>query len=498
MASLIPGYEYDIFISYRQKDNKGDRWVSEFVEALKTELESTFKEEISVYFDINPHDGLLETQDVDASLQDKLKCLIFIPIISRTNCDPKSFAWEHEFQAFVERTSRDQYGLKVKLPNGNVSSRVLPVRIHDLDASDIKVCESVLGTVLRGVEFIYKEPGVNKPLTGKNGQIDQVFVRKSGDDDSIAFREKCEGFKTKCERTFNKVIPFNKARFRELLEENERKVPQTLNLKDLFTDYCTNYDAIKYNTMIRYRTTGNIFETYKKGLTVSDITPDFLRKYERSQLEAKLSPVTIASYLIDVRRILNYYTKVVKVIPQTYEYPFGEGKYQIKKPKLPKSVLSNEEIKAVAELNKFDSPEEEYARDIWLLCYRYNGSNYVDMLRLKWADVKRENIIFYRKKTETTQRINKKPVNVALNDGAQSLLDKLGDKDSIFVLGLLKEGYSEKTISNRSNKDRKNLNLHLKNIEKKLNLSAPLRLGTARDCYASCLKRAEVPTQFYL
>jgi hypothetical protein len=31
MASLIPGYEYDIFISYRQKDNKGDKWVSEFV-----------------------------------------------------------------------------------------------------------------------------------------------------------------------------------------------------------------------------------------------------------------------------------------------------------------------------------------------------------------------------------------------------------------------------------------------------------------------------------
>ena len=32
MASIIPGYEYDIFISYHQKDNKGDRWVSEFVD----------------------------------------------------------------------------------------------------------------------------------------------------------------------------------------------------------------------------------------------------------------------------------------------------------------------------------------------------------------------------------------------------------------------------------------------------------------------------------
>ena len=48
MASLIHGCEYDIFISYRQKDNKGDTWVSEFVNNLKWELESTFKEEISV------------------------------------------------------------------------------------------------------------------------------------------------------------------------------------------------------------------------------------------------------------------------------------------------------------------------------------------------------------------------------------------------------------------------------------------------------------------
>jgi TolB-like protein len=165
MASLIPGYEYDIFISYLQKDNKHDGWVSEFVDNLKGELESTFKEEIRVYFDINPHDGLLETHDVDESLKDKLKCLIFIPIISRTYCDPKSFAWEHEFKAFVELASQDQFGLKVKLSGGNVANRILPVRIHDLDREDIKLCESVLGSVLRGIEFIYKEPGVNKPLT---------------------------------------------------------------------------------------------------------------------------------------------------------------------------------------------------------------------------------------------------------------------------------------------------------------------------------------------
>jgi tetratricopeptide (TPR) repeat protein len=164
MTSIIEGYEYDIFISYRQKDNKYDGWVTEFVENLKRELEATFKEEISVYFDINPHDGLLETHDVADSLKGKLKCLVFIPIISRTYCDTKSFAWEHEFIAFIEQATHDQFGMKVKLPNGNVASRVLPIRIHELDSKDLMLCESALGTYLRGVEFIYKEPGVNKPL----------------------------------------------------------------------------------------------------------------------------------------------------------------------------------------------------------------------------------------------------------------------------------------------------------------------------------------------
>jgi hypothetical protein len=200
MPSLISGYEYDIFISYRQKDNKGDRWVSEFVEALKTELESTFKEEISVYFDINPHDGLLETHDVDASLKEKLKCLVFIPIISRTYCDPKSFAWEHEFKAFVEQAFQDQFGLKVKLPNGNVANRVLPVRIHDLDVADIKECESVLGGVLRGIEFIYKEPGVNRPLRQRDDDVThitkQIIYRDQINKVANAIKEVISGLKT--------------------------------------------------------------------------------------------------------------------------------------------------------------------------------------------------------------------------------------------------------------------------------------------------------------
>ena len=176
MPALLPTFEYDIFISYRHKDNKGDHWVTEFVHSLKAELEATFKEDISIYFDENPHDGLLETHDVDDSLKDKLKCLIFIPIISRTYCDPKSFAWNNEFLAFLKTAVADTFGLKLKLPNGNIASRVLPIRIHELDARDKQMIETELQGVLRAIDFTFHSAGVNRPLRPK----DDESVKASG------------------------------------------------------------------------------------------------------------------------------------------------------------------------------------------------------------------------------------------------------------------------------------------------------------------------------
>jgi TolB-like protein len=163
MPSIFPGYEYDIFISYRQNDNRSG-WTTEFVSALKEELAATLKDAVSIYFDNNPHDGLLETHLVGKSLEGKLKCLIFIPIISQTYCDPRSFAWNHEFCVFNQHAKSETLGRDITVSNGNVASRILPVKIHDLDEDDNSLIEKELGGPLRAVEFIYREPGVNRPL----------------------------------------------------------------------------------------------------------------------------------------------------------------------------------------------------------------------------------------------------------------------------------------------------------------------------------------------
>ncbi len=171
MASIVNGFEYDIFISYRHNDNL-DGWVTDFVQNLENELRGTLKDSLTIYFDKNPHDGLLETHNVDKSLEGKLKCLIFIPIISQTYCDTKSFAWQHEFVAFNKLAKEDPFGRDIKLSNGNVAGRILPIKIHDLDAEDKSLIEKEIGGALRSIEFIYKEAGVNRPLKPTDSKTD--------------------------------------------------------------------------------------------------------------------------------------------------------------------------------------------------------------------------------------------------------------------------------------------------------------------------------------
>lgn len=171
MPSILSDYQYDIFISYRHNDNAYDGWVTEFVEKLRRELVATVKDKLTIYFDENPEDGLLESHHVDHTISSKIKALIFIPIVSQTYCDTKSFAWNNEFLLFSKAAIEDRFGREITLPNGNVTSRILPIRIHEIDKEDVGLLENVLQGVLRSIDFIYHAQGVNRPLRPKDDDL---------------------------------------------------------------------------------------------------------------------------------------------------------------------------------------------------------------------------------------------------------------------------------------------------------------------------------------
>ncbi len=163
-ASILPEYDYDIHISYRYNDNKYDGWVSEFVDKLNQELSATLKDKLSIFLNKNPEDKREEYQMEDGSFKPKIKSLLFIPVISQTYCDNNSPVWKNEFRIFQEEIKNDGLGSTIKLSNGNMVSRVMPIKIHDIDNEDIRLLESELSGGLRSIDFIYREEGVNRPL----------------------------------------------------------------------------------------------------------------------------------------------------------------------------------------------------------------------------------------------------------------------------------------------------------------------------------------------
>lgn len=164
MPEQTSDFTYDVFISYRHNDNMFDGWVSEFVTNLQKELRATIKHPVRIYFDKSPDERLGETHVVKDTIDEKLSTAIFIPIISQTYCDTSSYAWQHEFLAFKSAARQDQIGQNVRLLNGNTASRILPIKIHELEPDDVSLLESELSGFLRSINFIYSVDGVNRPL----------------------------------------------------------------------------------------------------------------------------------------------------------------------------------------------------------------------------------------------------------------------------------------------------------------------------------------------
>ncbi len=164
LHSIVPGFDCDIYVSYRFNDNKYDGWVNEFVDKLTQELSATLKDKLSIYFDKSPEEDRKPLYQENTLVPRQVKSLIFIPIISQTYCDTSSLVWKEEFRGFQTGAKNDRFGASIKLGSGNIASRIIPVKIHDIDSEDTKLLETELSGGLRSVDFIYREDGVNRPL----------------------------------------------------------------------------------------------------------------------------------------------------------------------------------------------------------------------------------------------------------------------------------------------------------------------------------------------
>ena len=318
----------------------------------------------------------------------------------------------------------------------------------------------------------------------------KVFKRHAIDEKSIKLRESCNELLCRSEKIFHSVGWLDKEKIRERFYDD--RTPKTHSIKDLFEYYKVTTNN-RLSTYERMNSGLNSLSKYKSNLSLLEVTINFLNNYERCLINKSISLATVASYMKDLRAVINHCKNTLEEFPETYKSPFGSHGYSINSNFSLKKVMGFEELDLVLNFKDFKSEFDEFALDIWQLLFYSNGINFIDALILKWENIHNNVIRIMRRKTITTRKNNIKAIHIPIDSQIDRIINRWGVKNKKYVLGLIDDEFNEKHLYSRNKLYRRKINSSLKSISNQLNLSVPLRLKTARETYATSLFRLGAP-----
>ncbi len=234
----------------------------------------------------------------------------------------------------------------------------------------------------------------------------------------------------------------------------------------------------------------------RKKLKFSDITPDWLLRYEKWMLNNGRSRTSIAIYLRNLRTIMNI--GIEEGIISREFYPFGKRKYQIPAGRNIKKALTLAEIHKIVKYQPVTEAECR-ARDMWIFSYLCNGANIKDIARLQYKNIDQKKITFVRAKTERSTKQNLKTILVVLLPEIKQIIDKWGikpEKPDTFIFGILDKSDTSEKEHAKVHQATKTINKYMKRIGIKLELDNKITTYTARHSFATVLKRSGAPTEF--
>lgn len=194
-------------------------------------------------------------------------------------------------------------------------------------------------------------------------------------------------------------------------------------------------------TAIFYRSAYSSFkkfaeEKYNGRVSFIQVTPRWLRQYEKWLLDQGRSISTVGTHVRPMRTI---FKKAIdaELIPLKL-YPFGRNKYQCPASKGRKLALTDAQKDLILE---YDGAHQQWV-DLWKFSYYCNGMNFNDIARLKRKNIVEGILIYDRTKTERTER-NKVLMEITLHPEAVRILNKWGTRDlspNAYMFPILKEG----------------------------------------------------------
>jgi len=250
-----------------------------------------------------------------------------------------------------------------------------------------------------------------------------------------------------------------------------------------------------------YKDTLRALKSYKGDavkLQLEDVDYNFLKGFEHFLFTRNCGKGGISVYMRTLRAIINEGINRGYLHKDSYPFTTAQaktGKYDISKLK----SAFNPRGLAIAEMNKiknFDSDFNSHLRKAhfyFLFSYYCYGMNFTDMAFLEWTKIKANRIEYKRKKTGTV-------FSIVINEPIQILLDyfrSLQQENAKYIFPILNdENYKTPQSKNdRIKKSLKEYNLHLKQMQKLLEIEEKLTSYTARHTALQTLKDKKVSVE---
>jgi integrase len=303
-------------------------------------------------------------------------------------------------------------------------------------------------------------------------------------------------------RIANRVINSLQAFSFELFE---RKYLINDGAKDTVNSAFQNYiKALKneerIGTALSYDNANNSLRNFHgpkyDSLRFIEITPDFLKAYEKSMLAQGRSVSTVGIYLRSLRTLFN--EAISEGVLSKEYYPFGRRKYEIPTSVNVKKALTMDDIKSIFYYPAKEGTFTAMAKDYWVFMYLCNGINVKDMCQLKWQSIEGDTLQFVRAKTVRTKR-KVEPIRISLPDEAKAIIEKYGKGPRLpenYIFPTLEKGMSPEVETNKIKQLTHVINDNLARIKLELKIEKPVTTYTARHSFATILKRSGVSTSF--
>ena len=220
-------------------------------------------------------------------------------------------------------------------------------------------------------------------------------------------------------------------------------------------------------------------------LLFTEITPDWLQRYEEYMKENGKSTTTISMYLRAFRAIFN--TAIENGDISDKIYPFGKekAKYKIAKVRKVKKALKQSELKKLFEST--GSPEQIRAKDFFFFSYNCSGMNFKDIANLTYSQIDGNRLKFFRKKTENTAA-ELTEISVFLTPFAHDVIKKYGNADktaSNYIFNIINKEMTAEQKQVAIKNFTRSVNQGLKKLAKKLEIDENISTYYARHSFST-------------